>query len=141
MKRTRAVLLGLGALAAMLAGCSGVDLLAYDGGGLPPGDGDIGGLVLASVETAGVDLPAAPAATGETPVVGAEVKLYRGTTEVGHTQTGEGGYFRFRRPGTGQYAVVVTPPAGSPLLQARREFRHQGGVQTFLTIVLNPDGP
>lgn len=136
MRRALAVPAGLVALAIVLSGCSGVDLLAYDGGGLPPGDGDVGGIVLAAVETAATDGGVESSATSEVPVVGAEVVLYRGNTEVGRTQTGEGGYFRFTRPGTGQYAVEVTPPAGSPLLQARREFRHQSGIQTFLTIVL-----
>jgi hypothetical protein len=120
----------------LLAGCGGSDLLAYIGGGLPPGDGDIGGVVLASVPAES----AVNVAQAETvPVVGAEVMLYRGQRLVGRTETGEGGFFRFQDPPTGQFEVRVEPPAGSQLQQARRQFQHQGGQQTFLTIVLEPE--
>jgi len=123
-------------VALALAGCgsAGETLLSYIGGGLPPGEPDIGGVVLSAVDTASVST-----AQQETvPVVGAGVQLLRGTRIVGQATTGEGGYFRFERPGSGQYEVVVTPPQGSELNQARRQFRHTEGRQTYLTIVLEP---
>ena len=138
--KSRMLLLSLAALVAVaLAGCAGVaDLIAYIGGGLPPGDGDIGGIVLAAVPTtASADL-ALPAQAATVPVPDAEVILYQGQRDVGRTTTGPEGYFRFQQPATGQYSVVVTPPAGSALQQARRQFQHRHGQQTFLTIVLEP---
>ncbi|NLO73718.1 MAG: hypothetical protein GX100_06350 [candidate division WS1 bacterium] len=118
-------------LALCLAGCGGETLLAYTGGGLPPGDMDIGGVVLAAA-------PASTLAATQTtePVVGARVQLLRSGALTGETLTGAGGYFRFEHPATGLYEVVITPPAGSGLRQARRQFQHQYRQQTFLTIVL-----
>lgn len=121
----------------LCAGCGGTDLLAYIGGSLPPGDGDIGGVVVAALPSSTAEVQVAQA--GSTPVVGAEVRLYRGQQVVGQTRTGEGGYFRFQTPPTGQFAVEVDPPQGAGLQQARRQFQHRGGQQTFLTIVLEPD--
>ena len=119
----------------ILSGCGGSDLLmSYTGGGLPPGDGDIGGVVLAEVPNVSV---AATQAT--TPVLGAEALLFRGRQRVGRAVTGEGGYFRFENAHTNQYQVVVNPPAGSGLRQAQRQFQHVHGQQTFLTIVLEPE--
>lgn len=121
----------------LCAGCAGSDLLAYIGGSLPPGDGDIGGVVVAAVPSSTSQLQAAQAAT--TPVADATVLLYLGQQLVGQTHTGEGGYFRFQTPPTGQFSVQVDPPQNSGLQQARRQFQHRGGRQTFLTIVLEPD--
>ncbi len=122
------------ALAAGLAGCSsGLSLPSYTGGGLPPGDVDLGGVVVTEA-VAATDAQAQTTA----PVVGAEVVLFRGQREVGRTQTGAGGYFRFENPDTGQYVIEVTPPSGSGLAAARRQFRHRAGRQTFLTITLKP---
>ena len=121
-------------LALLLGGCAGALLLAYTGGGLPPGETDIGGVVLASLPAATVS-----AAQVTEPVVGAEVQLMRGTTLVGEATTGEGGYFRFENPASGSYRVVVNPPPNSGLQQAQREFEHQYGQQTFLTILLEPE--
>ena len=119
----------------MLCGCGASDLLiAYTGGGLPPGDGDIGGVVLAEVPNGSV---AATQVT--TPVQGAEALLFRSGQRVGRAVTGEGGYFRFENPHTGQYQVVVNPPTGSGLQQAQRQFQHTLGQQTFLTITLEQE--
>lgn len=129
--------LALGMLALLLSlvwGCGSSDLLAYIGGGLPPGDGDIGGVVLAEAPVAAAEVGTAQTQTE--PVVGAQVQLYRGQQLVGQTRTGENGYFRFEDPPTGRFEVRVTPPEGSGLQQARRQFQHQYGQQTFLTIVL-----
>jgi len=136
----RALLCGLAALlAVMLMGCSGVvDLVAYIGGGLPPGDGDIGGLVLAEVPAVAA-ANIAPAQAATVPVPGATVVLYVGQREVGRTATGPEGYFRFEQPDSGRYSVVVDPPAGSGLQQARRQFQHRRGQQTLLTIILEPE--
>ncbi len=123
--------LALLALLAGLGGCGGSTLLAYLGGGLPPGDDDIGGVILAAAP-----VTTAQAAAEPVPVVGAEVILTMGSREVGRTHSGPGGYFRFERPGSGQYGLTVNPPAGSGLRQAQRRFRHQAGRQTFVTIVL-----
>ena len=120
-------------VAVALVGCAATDLLAYTGGGLPPGDGDIGGLVLAATGTA---TTATAAQAGTVPVPDATVVLYRGTTEVGRTQTGPQGYFRFEKPATGTYQVRVQPPAGSGLREAQRQFQHRRGQQSFLTILL-----
>ncbi len=134
MKRSPIPLLLLAVLAVwcLLGGCSGeVSILGYTGGGLPPGEPDIGGVVLAEAATQ-VDLDAQAA----TPVVGAEVVLLRGNRELGRATTGQGGYFRFEKPASGRYRVSVTPPVGSGLRQAARQFQHQAGQQTFLRIVL-----
>ena len=118
--------------ALILCGCGGLDLLSsYTGGGLPPGDVDIGGVVLAEVPNGSV---AATQVT--TPVQGAEALLFRSGQRVGRAVTGEGGYFRFENPHTGQYQLVVNPPTGSGLQQAQRQFQHTLGQQTFLTIIL-----
>ncbi len=117
--------------AAAFAGCgSGTDLLAYIGGGLPPGEPDLGGVVLA-------DAPVAAATAALTPVEGALVELYRGQTKVGSTLTGDQGYFRFQSPDTGQYRIRVTPPQGSHLQPAERQVSHQFGRQTYVEIVLD----
>ena len=128
-----------------LAGCGSAALLvAYTGGGLPPGDPDIGGIVVTQVSDAGVAALAADTGplgppAGTVAVVGAQVQLVRGGRVVGETATGQGGYFRFENPDTGNYSVIVTPPAGTGLQQARHQFRHQRGRQTFLTIELQPE--
>jgi hypothetical protein len=132
--RVRAILL-LGSLIAFTSlGCSGLDMLvAYTGGGLPPGDEDTGGVVVA-------ELPDGDAAPDQatTPVPGAEVLLFRGVGmhQVGTAITGDGGYFRFERPDSGWYLLRVNPPEGSGLLPAETRFKHTGGTQTFLTITL-----
>lgn len=117
-----------------LAGCAGTDLLAYLGGGLPPGDGDIGGVVVAATDATA----AATTPSGTVGVPDATVVLYRGTQEVGRATSGPGGYFRFQQPDTGSYSVKVQPPPGSGLGGAQRTFQHRKGQQTFLTIVLDP---
>ena len=123
------------ALTLTLLGCGSSDLLiSYTGGGLPPGDADIGGVVLAEVPNGSV---AATQVT--TPVQGAEVLLFRGRQRVGRAVTGNDGYFRFQNPYTGQYHVVVNPPTGSGLRQAQRQFQHARGQQTFLTITLEQE--
>lgn len=137
MRAQRYLILTALVLLPFCVGCAGSDLLAYIGGSLPPGDGDIGGVVLAAVPSGVSEVQVAQAEA--TPVVGATVLLYRGQQLVGQTQTGEGGYFRFQAPPTGQFTVQVDPPQGAGLQQARRQFQHQGGQQTFLTIVLEPD--
>ena len=133
----RALLLLLVLLVAASLGLlvlSGGDGLApvYVGGGLPPGEPDIGGIVLRPpVPVEDPDLPLLPL-----PVVCAQVLLISGDVEVGLTETGPDGYFCFAEPETGEYEVVVTPPPGSGLKQTKRQFRHQEGKQTFLTIML-----
>ncbi len=97
-------------LALLLGGCAGSLLLAYIGGSLPPGETDIGGVVLASVPAATVSV-----AQATEPVVGAEVLLTRGANRVGQATTGEGGYFRFENPATGSYRVVVNPPPNASM--------------------------
>jgi hypothetical protein len=136
--RTRALLCLVGGLVVItLVGCAGAAaLVAYIGGGLPPGDTDIGGVVLADASVAAVSVAPAQATV---PVEDAEVVLYRGQNEVGRTRTGPGGYFRFQQPDTGAYRVTVEPPSGSGLLRAERQFQHQYGQQTYLTIVLDPE--
>ena len=121
----------LGAVAC-LSGCGGSGSfdLAYLGGGLPPGEPDIGGVVVAALSATTAQGDAAE------PVTGAQVELLRGRWVVGTATTGPGGYFRFENPDTGNYQVRVTPPAGSGLRQAQRQFRHTRGQQTFLTIQL-----
>ena len=129
----------LGAVAC-LSGCGGSGWfdLAYLGGGLPPGEPDIGGVVVAAAPASTVTALSATTAQGDAaePVVGAQVDLLRGRRVVGTATTGPGGYFRFENPDTGNYQVRVTPPAGSGLRQAQRQFRHTRGQQTFLTIQL-----
>lgn len=131
----RPILLALGlAAVALLAGCAGGSFIpTYTGGGFPPGEPDIGGVVLAEA-TAQTQADTATQAT--TPVVGAEVVLLRGNREVGRVTTGGEGYFAFEKPAGGYYKVRVTPPVGSGLSSATRQFRHQFGKQTFLTIIL-----
>lgn len=143
MRKVRHVL-GAIAVAAVLAwalaGCGGGEaLLAYTGGGLPPGDPDLGGVVVASADgtvsaaqTSGPDLP-----EGVEPIADAEVSLLRGQAVVGRTTTGEGGYFRFEHPLTGRYTLVVEPPAWRDDLQReQRIVNHTRGQQTFVTVEL-----
>lgn len=124
-----------GAALVGMGGCGGSDgvVIAYTGGGLPPGEPDIGGVVVAEA-----DSQVSTASNGDetTPVAGAEVLLIRGRHVVGQTSTGPEGYFRFENPASGAYEVRVTAPAGSGLRGARRQFMHTYGRQTFLTIVL-----
>ncbi len=138
--RTRVfALIALGALAALFVGCSGGEWLelAYTGGGLPPGDPDMGGIVVASADeiaTAQSD-PGDP--TDElVPVPGATVRLIRGRAVVGVAVTGAQGYFRFEQPATGRYGLEIVPPAGSGLQRARLEVEHQAGQQTFVEVRL-----
>lgn len=139
------------ASALALMGCSGEMLLAYTGGGLPPGEPDLGGVVVASVDG---DAATAQTVDDEPPagaerIVGARVTLMRGQRVVGRTTTGEGGYFRFERPDTGSYAVIVEPPTGREDLRgAQRNVNHVRGQRTFVTIELprvdghpEPPGP
>lgn len=132
LRRGWTITLLLAAIA--IIGCSsgdGTDL-SFQGGGVPPGDPDIGGVVVADegdIQTA---------QENEIGIEGAEVVLFRGVHEVGRTQTGPGGYFRFKHPLTGNYALEVTPPEGSGLGEARDEFHHTRGQQTFRTIKLGP---
>lgn len=137
-RRWRAIagILAAGAIALALSGCSaGEALLAYTGGGLPPGDPDLGGVVVASVDgetSTAQDVP--PGAEG---IEGATVTLMRGQRVVGRATTGEGGYFRFQEPATGNYTVVADPPANRQDLQrAQRSVSHTGGQRTFVTIEL-----
>lgn len=116
-----------------LAGCGGSVFAPLTGGGLPPGEVDIGGIVVTEdVGAAAVDSLQAT----DTPVVGAWVRLMRGAREMARVQTGSTGHFRFENPETGNYMVEVTPPTGSGLQAAQRQFQHQAGQQTFLRIVL-----
>ena len=104
----------------------------YVGGGLPPGEPDIGGVVLCQpVPVVIPDPPPLPL-----PVVCAQVLLVCDDVEVGLAETGPDGYFCFEEPGTGEYEVIGTPPPESGPKQARRRFRHQEGKQTFLPIML-----
>lgn len=133
-------------LTAIIAGCGGAMLLAYTGGGLPPGEPDLGGIVVASVEgeqstaqwsdTAQGDVP-----PGTEPVRGAQVTLMCGQRVVGRTTTGQGGYFRFEAPDTGNYTITVTPPAGSDLRGTQRQVTHIRGRRTFVTIQLERIAP
>ena len=128
--------------ATLTAGCGGALLVAYTGGGLPPGEPDLGGIVVASVDasmaTTQVSQPAQDdVPPGTEPVAGAEVTLMRGRSVVGRATTGEGGYFRFENPATGSYTIDVTPPAGSTNLRgAQRQVTHTRGRRTFVTIQL-----
>jgi len=123
------------ALAAfVVAGCGGSLIIpTYVGGGIPPGDLDIGGAVVQDVP------PPGEASAVLVPVAGAEVVLYRGANEVGRTATGVTGHFSFESPDTGNYRVRVTGPDGSGLQPAERQFQHRHGQQTFLTITLEPE--
>jgi hypothetical protein len=124
-----------GAALVGLGGCggSGGVVIAYTGGGLPPGEPDIGGVVVAEADS---QVSTTSNGDGTTPVAGAQVLLMRGRHPVGETTTGPDGYFRFENPAGGAYEVSVTAPVGSGLRGARREFTHMYGRQTFLTIVL-----
>ncbi len=144
-----ALLTALLALALILVGCSSATdlLIAYTGGGLPPGETDIGGVVLAAVPTVAATasapadvLPplAAPAQATTVPVPGATVTLFTGGRQVGQTLTGPEGYFRFECPRGGAYEVEVDPPAGSDLRPVRHQFRHRYAQRTFLEITLPP---
>jgi hypothetical protein len=126
-----AFLLAAGAMT-MLGGCAGAP--GWTGGGLPPGPTDIGGVVVADTTPQASSPPTQP------PVEGAEILLVHGNREVGRATTGSGGYFRFENPPTGQYKIEVTPPAGSGLDGAKKQFAHVHGKQTFLTIVLHKHG-
>ncbi len=131
------LMLVLPALLVLGWGCGATtDLrIAYTGGGLPPGDTDLGGIVVAAAPApAGV----APAQGSTVPVAGATVTLFSGDTQVGQTQTGPQGYFRFENPRTGAYLVRVDPPAGSGLQSVQRQFRHRYGRRTFEQIFLPP---
>ena len=69
-----------GGLALLVAGgCAGISFSSYTGGGLPPGDTDIGGVVLASATT--LSDTAAPS-QAQVPVEGAQVYLYFGFQQV-----------------------------------------------------------
>ena len=81
--------------ATLMAGCAGALLLAYTGGGLPPGEPDLGGIVVAAVDgdlsTMQFSLPAqGDVPPGTEPVAGAQVTLLRGRAAVGRATTGEG---------------------------------------------------
>ncbi|MFP3905309.1 MAG: hypothetical protein ACLFWB_13780 [Armatimonadota bacterium] len=132
MKYTRAwqIVIVLGVIG--LIGCGSTEStdVAFQGSGLPPGDPDIGGVVVADAE----DVQTSQDDT--VGLVGAEVVLLRGRREVGRTQTGPEGYFRFEHPLSGNYVLKVTPPEGSGLAGARREFYHTRGQQTFLRLQL-----
>jgi len=124
---------GMAALV-LLGGCGSSIVSALTGGGLPPGEPDIGGIVLQeAVATTASDAAQAV----EIPVPGAEIRLMRGMRQVGTAVTGATGHFRFDAPPTGNYRAEVTPPAGMGLMATHREVRHQGGQQTFLRIVLD----
>jgi hypothetical protein len=138
----RARLFGLIALAVLLGvlpGCSGGEGfdLAYTGGGLPPGDPDIGGIVVASAD--GMETAQGDSTEGLVPVPGATVRLIRGRAVVGVAVSGDEGYFRFDNPAAGRYALEIHPPAGSGLQRTRLEVEHQAGQQTFVEVHLQPD--
>ena len=125
-----AVILGLTAV----LGCAAAGLLlAYSGGSLPPGEGDIGGLVLAAAPPGPVTTAQAP-----TPVAGAEVLLYRGVALKGRAVTGPEGYFNFERPDSGNYTLEIIPPEDSGLAAATVNIHHNVGQQTYVTIELSP---
>jgi len=151
--------LACAALAGLVAGCGG----GITGGGIPPGDPDVLGYVVASQAQALGDQVAYAAWDGasgariawaqaggndpwpptEQPVPRARVLLLRGQTQVDETLTDDTGRFAFYDVPTGDYEVSVTPPAGSGLEPQRRQFRHQRGRQTRLVIRLtpSPQGP
>ena len=129
-------ILAIGTVALALAGCGGETLLAYTGGGLPPGDPDLGGVVIASVDGQTSTVQDVP--PGAERIEGAQVTLMRGRRVVGRTTTGEGGYFRFERPETGSYTIVAEPPADrQDLRRAQRNVSHVRGQRTFVTIELS----
>ncbi len=134
---TRAKILATGLVALALAGCAAGELLiAYTGGGLPPGEPDLGGIVVASVDGAMATAQDGPPAGTEV-VAGAQVQIMRGRRVLGTVATGEGGYFRFERPDTGNYTLVATPPASRPDLRgAERAVAHVRDARTFVTIEL-----
>ena len=133
----------------LLAGCGGDSLIAYTGGGLPPGEPDLGGVVVASVDDA---VATAQAVVETIPddaerIGGARVTLMRGQRVVGHAVTGESGCFRFEAPDSGSYTIVVDPPAGREDLRGlQRSVSHLRGQRTFVVIDLPradpaPDNP
>jgi hypothetical protein len=71
----------------------------------------------------------------------------RGRNVLGGTTTGDGGYFRFRRPDAGSYTITVVPPQDrEDLCGAERTVYHVRGRRTFVTIELQraepaPDTP
>lgn len=140
-------LLLLGTGLAVILGCSGATLLAYTGGGLPPGEPDLGGIVVAAADDdAALSAASVDAQQATEPIEGASVTLLRGRNVVGRATTGVGGYFRFERPDTGSYDLQVTPPASRPDLRpVERTVSHVRNRRTFVTIELprvqQPDQP
>ncbi len=119
-----------------LVGCSAGDLLiAYTGGGLPPGEPDLGGIVVTQISSTTAQNPPGPPA-GSQAVMGAHVRLLRGNSVLSQTMTGNGGYFRFQAPPTGTYTVQVVGPVGAGFEDASSTINHRGGEQTFITITL-----
>lgn len=117
------------------------DLIAYTGGGLPPGEPDLGGIVVAQVPDSGAAAASVVTAQitppeGTVAVEDAQVVLMRGRSVVGRARSGAGGYFRFEAPDTGNYTVLVIPPGGSGLRDAERVVAHQRGQMTFITVTL-----
>jgi hypothetical protein len=107
---------------------------------LPPGEPDLGGIVVASTDgttdtaqaTREGELP-----PGTEPLAGARVSLQRGQAIVGRTRSGEGGYFRFDHPLTGNYTLIVEPPEDRPDLErTERAVHHVQGQRTFVTVEL-----
>ena len=125
-----AVILGL---TAVLGCAAGGLLLGYTGGSLPPGEGDIGGVVLTAAPPAAATVAQAPV-----PVAGAEVLLYRGVALKGRAVTGPEGYFYFANPDAGNYTLEIIPPEGSGLESATVNIHHNVGQQTYVTIELSP---
>lgn len=133
-------LMGFAVVVAALAGCgSGSFDLAYTGGGVPPGEPDIGGIVVAAAD--GMDTAQDDQQDQRVPVPGAEVRLIRGRAVVGMATTGDEGFFRFEHPDTGRYTIAVRPPAGSGLSEASRDVQHERGRRTFVEILLQRLGP
>jgi hypothetical protein len=137
MKRTTAyglVLLLLAMLSLLASGCGGGGVFAtFTGGGLPPGEADLGGQVLAQSTST-----ALTPAQATVPVVGAHVVLYHGSQVVEDTTTGPNGYFKFVDPDSGNYKIAVNPPAGAKLKGVDEEVVHTKGQKTFVTIILPP---
>ncbi len=136
-----ALILAVG-VALSVAGCSGVeDLIAYTGGGLPPGEPDLGGIVVAQVPDSGATSASVVTAQimppeGTVAVADAQIVLMRRGSVVGRARSGEGGYFRFEAPDTGSYRVLVIPPGDSGLRAAEQVVAHQRGRMTFITVIL-----